>query len=83
MDDLYFGEKHQKESFLSEFTDPFKMESIECVRMYIRKTSYGETKITFKATVDFSRGKTKGEHEIMAMDFPTLVKKVESFIKEL
>lgn len=75
--------KNKKKSrFLSEFTDPFSIESISAVHIHVLKGFSSET-MSFSASVEFRKGQTEGKQNIKALDFPTLIKKVESFVKEL
>ncbi len=78
-----FAKESDRESFVSTFKDPFKSDKVESVRMNIHKGYFDKSRIEFKACVYFENGATKGEHNITADDFNSLVGKVESFIKTL
>lgn len=49
--------------------------------MWIRKNWDGD--VVFEAKVAFQNGPTKGEHDITADSFPSLVRKVELFTTSL
>lgn len=67
---------------LSELRDPFKADCCERITMWIRKPYFGGG-IVFEATIEFKNGPTSGKQDLTALDFPSLVKKVESFVEGL
>ncbi len=66
---------------LSELRDPFRADCCERITMWIRKDWHGS--VVFEAKVAFENGPTKGEHDIQADSFPSLVRKVELFTASL
>jgi len=78
-----FKSKQEQESFVSDYKNPFMSDKCERIFMHIRKDIFSEGEIIYEAVVKFKNGNTSGEQQIDASDFPSLVKKVEQFIKSL
>lgn len=74
--DLTLNTKSTSDNKLDLFKDPFKRESVERVTFWL--TDYEHS-----SKVYFSNGNTKGEQEIYADDFNTLVLKTQDFINSL
>jgi len=72
-----------KSSGLSDFKDPFNKECVREIFFFVRKEFCGNKGIQYDSTVYFKNGNTKGEQNIKADDFVSLVKKTEDFVKSL
>ena len=66
---------------ISELRDPFRADCCDRITMWIRKDWSGA--VVFEARVYFQNGPTKGEHDIGADSFTSLVRKVELFTASL
>lgn len=73
----------QADQFISDFKDPFKMDKIEKIHIWIMRGIFNSNTILFQADVSFKNGNTSGKQEFEAEDFQSLVLKVQSFINGL
>lgn len=76
-----FKSDADENQYMSTLVDPFKKKSIETIAMCIRKDWQGN--VQYQATIYFENGPTKGEHKINGLDFNSLVKQVDVFVKNL
>ena len=84
MDNLMFNTAEEKEQVVTDFLDPFKGKHVKQIWLIIDREPFLNKKdVDFRASVQFRNGNTKGEQDITADDFPTLLHEVESFIKSL
>jgi hypothetical protein len=78
-----FKSSEESKSFIDTYSDPFKSDKIESITMNISKEIFKPYAVQFYAHISFKNGNTNGSHKITADDFPSLVQKVETFIKSL
>lgn len=76
-----FKSDADENQYMSTLVDPFKKNAVTWITMNIYKDYYGN--VVYKSKIDFENGPTKGNHEIVAGDFNSLVKSVEGFLKSL
>ena len=79
----FLGKKSERSKVLSEWSDPFRKESIYKIEFEITNYPWNKDKVTFEAVVRMGSDKTRGTQDFSAGSFPELVKKVESFIESL
>lgn len=80
--ELYKNEE-EKKTILSTYSNPFKSDKVTCITYTIQNDWWSNHKTVYKARVQFESGDTKGDHNIKADDFPSLLKSTEDFIKSL
>ena len=68
---------------ISDLKDPFSEECIREVHFSCYKQRIFTGGEYYSARVEFVNGNTKGRQDFEAESFPALVKKVETFVKEL
>jgi len=68
---------------LDLFKDPFEKGNVTSIYFYILKDRWGGDDVTMSSKVEFKNGDTKGEQNIKADDFDTLVRKTKDFIDSL
>ena len=78
-----FKSSEESKAFIDTYSDPFKSDKIESITMNISKGIFKPHDIEFYANIKFKSGSTSGSHRIDADNFPSLVQKVEIFIKSL
>ena len=62
--------------------DPFKQSCIKSISTHCWKNGYSG-KIYFTGTIKFVNGNTQGVQEFETEDWPSLIEKMEIFIKQL
>lgn len=80
--DLTLKESKTENNKLDLFKDPFDKGNVETIMFYISKSHFNE-EISMSSNVKFRNGNTKGEQEIKADDFNTLVEATKDFIDSL
>lgn len=78
-----FKTSTEKETFVSNHSDPFKSDKIESIRFTIRNSWWSNYKTTYSSVIDFKNGNTTGSHTIESKDFVSLVQQTELFVKNL
>lgn len=63
--------------------DPFTLEKLTSILIFIRKSTWGRTKGTWEceATIEFQNNNTRGTHKLEAEDFPSLYSKIKEFLE--
>ena len=79
------GSQNEQKQYLSEFKDPFKSDKIEKIWISIRRGFFSDSrdKIEYSASIEFKNGNTEGKQNVEADNFPTLIYKIQEFIKSL
>jgi hypothetical protein len=78
------GQEDQKEQDLTEFKDPFNSDCCEKIIIWIQKPIlFFEKGIEYTSVINFKNGNTSGQQRVEAEDFPSLLKKIEEFVKAL
>ena len=73
----------EQDKFVNTYQNPFNYKNVDCIHMWIRKDMFSPNDIKYEATVKFKAGSTDGSHSVNAADLPSLVIKIQEFIKSL